>query len=443
MEQPKSIGIWIRVSTEDQAKGDSPEHHEKRAQLYAEAKEWHVAETYHLEAVSGKSVMQHPEAKRMMKDVRDGKIAGLIFSKLARLARNVKELLEFAEYFREHGADLVSIGESIDTSTPAGRLFYTILAAMAQFEREEISGRISASVPIRARLGKQIGGEATFGYRWVDKRLEIDEKEAPIRKLVYELFLTHKRKRTVARLLNEMGHRTRKGGLFNDTGIKFMLRNPTAKGTHLANYTSNKRGKGKKELKPESEWVFTECLAVVSPELWDECNRILDAQEKKRSRPGRKAVHLLSGYVHCSCSKKMYVYHRSNKYECRLCKRSIAVSDIDEIYFEQLKGFLLTEVDPSTYLEKSESVISEKEKLLENISEESERVRKQATELVTMRMNNELSRDSFKEHHGPLELRLSQLSERMPELEAEIAFLRVQNESSETVLNDAKMLYAK
>ncbi len=90
MEAKKSVGIWIRVSTEDQAKGESPEHHEKRARLYAEAKGWDVKVIYHLEAVSGKSVMHHPEAKKMLKDIKDGSITGLIFSKLARFARNTK-----------------------------------------------------------------------------------------------------------------------------------------------------------------------------------------------------------------------------------------------------------------------------------------------------------------------------------------------------------------
>src|SRR5512141_825298 len=92
----KAVGIWIRVSTEDQAKGESPEHHEKRARLYAEAKGWKVEEVYHLEAVSGKSVMEHPETQRMLADARDGHITGLIFSKLARLARNTRELLDFS-----------------------------------------------------------------------------------------------------------------------------------------------------------------------------------------------------------------------------------------------------------------------------------------------------------------------------------------------------------
>src|SRR5580658_2133950 len=110
-EPAKPVGIWIRVSTEDQAKGDSPQHHEARAREYAKWNEWNVKEVYNLAGVSGKTVMEHPECKRMLEDIKRGHITGLIFSKLARLARNKDELEKFAKMFRGSDADMISLQE--------------------------------------------------------------------------------------------------------------------------------------------------------------------------------------------------------------------------------------------------------------------------------------------------------------------------------------------
>ncbi len=436
--EKKIVGIWIRVSTEDQAQGESPEHHEKRARLYAEAKGWEVETVYHLEAVSGKAVMQHGEAKRMLNDIKRGNITGLIFSKLARLARNTKELLEFSDFFRDNNADLISLQEAIDTSSPTGRLFYTMIAAMAQWEREEIVDRVKVSIPIRAKMGKPLNGSASFGYKWENKQFVIDEKEAPIRKLVYELFLKHKRRRSVAKELNDMGYRTKNGSKFSDTTINRLLSDTSAKGLRPSFHTLN-NGKNKK---PETEWITVPCEPIVSESLWNACNEILNDQRKKRRAKGPKPVHLLAGLVSCNCGKKMYVFHKQSAvYTCTNCKNRISVETLDEIYHSQLKTFLLTDVDVKTYLSNSDEKILEKEKLLQGVTEEANTIRKRKNVLVNLRMDGELSKESFMEEFRPLEERLIQLQNTIPELQAEVDFLKIQVASSDVVLKEAKDLY--
>lgn len=439
----KQVGIWIRVSTEDQAKGESPEHHEHRAKSYADSKDWEVVTVYHLEAVSGKTVLHHLEAERMLKDIKSGKITGLIFSKIARLARNTRELLQLADIFREYSADLISLQESIDTSTPAGRFFYTLLSAMAQWEREEIADRVSASIPIRAKLGKSLGGAAPYGYEWKDKKLIINEQEATVRRLIYDLFLEHKRRKTVASLLTQKGYRTRNGSKFSDTTVSRLLEDPIAKGIRRANYTESTGEKKHWKLKTKDEWVFNEAPAIISEEKWDKVNSVIIQQSIERKQPLNKKTHLFTGFVICSCGSKMYLPSNSPKYTCPKCKNKIPQDDLEEIFHQKLTNYIITEENINHFVKTTESYIYDRESQLKTLQKEAIKIQTRLDKLIELNLSNELPTEGFKHHYNPLFEQLQQIRIQIPHIEGEVLALRQNEESSKYLFSEAQNLYSK
>jgi site-specific DNA recombinase len=436
----KRVGIWIRVSTEDQAQGESPEHHEKRARAYAEFKGWNVVELYQLSGLSGKSVLEYDEAKRMLADIRERRIEGLIFSKLARLGRNTRELLDIADLFRQAGADLISLQEAIDTSTPAGRMFYTMLAALAQWEREEIASRVAASVPIRAKLGKSIGGAAPYGFRYEDKRLVPDAGEAPIRQLMFELFVEHQRKRTVARILNERGYRTRSGDQWTGTSVARLLADPVAKGLRRQNYSRTADRAKAWELKPESEWVMTEVEPVVSVELWDRVQAILEAQKAKAKPPARKAVHLFAGIAVCHCQTKMYVRAGSPKYVCEGCRNKIPIADLEAVFLSELNRFLLSPAEIDAHARATAEAIRDKERLIERALADVKKLDAEEDALFALHRDGGVATADFGRRFAPLSERRKQLDDELPRLQAELDVMRISAASQEEAVMGARTL---
>jgi site-specific DNA recombinase len=436
------VGIWIRVSTEMQVEGDSPQVHEARARAYAEGKAWEVATVYRLEAVSGKSVLEHPEAKRMMEDIRSGRIKALIFSKLARLARNTRELLFFSDFFQAANANLVSLGESIDTTSPAGRLYFTLIAALTQWEREEIAARVAAAVPERAKLGKPLGGAAPFGFQWKDGQLVLEEAEAPVRALMYELFLKERKKKTVARTMNERGYRTRNGSQWTSTSVSRLLQDSTAKGLRLSNYTQTTDNKKAWSKKPEKEWVRHACPRIVSDELWQEVNDLLAA--RKRAPVGRPAVHLFAGILRCECGGKMYVPSKQpSVYRCWNCRRKILVEDLEHLYREELASFFVDEEEVASRLLEADQAITGKMDLLDSRLKERSRLEREVDKLYALFQGEHIDERGFGAKYAPLSQQLHALDEEIPRLQAEIDLARMSLLSQEEVQAGAKDLYGR
>jgi site-specific DNA recombinase len=438
----KPVGIWIRVSTEDQARGESPEHHEDRARSYAKSRGWQVKEIYDLAGQSGKAVVQHHEAKRMMKDVERGHITGLVFSKLARLSRNRRELEDFSDFFNKHNADLISLSEAIDTSTAGGRMFFHLLGVFAQWEREEITERVNASVLTRAKLGKSINGHSPYGYIWKERKLVIQPEEAAIRRKAYDLFLKYRRKGQVARELNSAGYRTHDGNIWRDTSILRILNESSAKGVYVFN-TMRMTGTWRTETKPENEWGRAECPPIVSEELWNQVNQIIEEQLKAWKKPGKPPVHLFSGLAYCSCGSKMYVSANTPKYFCRKCRNKIPITDLENIVRQELKAFFGQPERIASHLQEADRNMTEKSALLETHKREIVKVREEMHQTHQLYLKQQISGDGFRDLYAPTEERLKQLQIELPKLEAEVDFLKVNKLSANDVLHESNSLHER
>lgn len=434
------VGIWIRVSTEDQARGESPKNHEARARMYAELKGWTVVEMYDLSGVSGKSVSEHPEAQRMFADVVSGKIKGLIFSKLARLARNTRELLDFSEFFQKHNANLVSLEESLDTSTPAGRLLYTVIGALAQWEREEISARVAASIPIRARQGKPTGGKGAFGYMWKDRQFVPNPKEAPTIRRAYELYLETGKLLKTCQKLHEEGFRTRKG-IFRPVTLKRFLQDTVYKGIRRANYSKSKGNKKSWILKPEEDWVFTEVEPIVEEDIWDKVNALLDKNaspfQKKLPKEGK---YLFSGLLQCKCGTKLYVAPYSGmkvpRYRCRECCFKLNEDVLEEHFLKALKT-MIVKPEELKAVSDYEAERQSREERLELLKREIKSVDVKIDTLLDLIGDQTIDRGNFSERFMPLKERKEQILAEIPRLQAEIDFAKANNIAKDFLLERA------
>jgi site-specific DNA recombinase len=442
LSEARNVGIWIRVSTEEQSKGEAPEHHLERAKMYAMARGWNIVEVYDLAGQSGKAVSDHPEAKRMMADVKRGHIQALLFSKLARLSRNLREVQDFGDFFRVNNADLVSLNESIDTSTAGGRMFFHLLGVFAQWEREEITERVNASVAIRAKLGKPINGMAPYGYRWVDKKLVVHPEEAPIRAKAYDLFRQYRRKGRVAKLLNASGYRTRAQQPWSDVHVRRVLVDSSAKGIYYFNRIK-KQGDWKGSEKPESEWGQVACEPIVPEALWTEVNGIIEEQGKVNRFPGRLPAHTFSNLARCACGGKMYVRSNNPKYVCVKCQNKIPIEDLEGIFHDELAGFFTSPEKIARHLLDANQAVAEKEKLLTTHQQAIQKVREEMQGTHRLYLDGHITAKGFGDFYKPAEERLNQLTKELPKLQAEVDYLKVNTLSADAVLTEARALYAR
>lgn len=146
--------IYARVSTTGQ--GQSPEMQVRELHEYCQRRGWHIAGEFVDAGISG-AKDSRPELNRLLADAHRRRFDAVVVWKFDRFARSVSHLLRALETFNALGVAFVSLSEQIDTSTPTGKMVFTVLGAVAELERSLIAERVRAGLRNARAKGKRLG----------------------------------------------------------------------------------------------------------------------------------------------------------------------------------------------------------------------------------------------------------------------------------------------
>jgi len=203
---------YVRVSTDRQAEqGVSLEAQEAKIRAMATVQGADLIDVIVDGGESAKS-LNRPGLQRLLDLVNGGKVDAVIVAKLDRLTRSVKDLCGLLELFEKRKVALISVAESLDTGSAAGRLVITIMGAVSQWEREAIGERTRDALNHKRGNGERVGNIA-FGFRLAPDglHLEPDPSEQAALAAISKLRDSGHSLRRIAVALNEAGHRTRRG----------------------------------------------------------------------------------------------------------------------------------------------------------------------------------------------------------------------------------------
>jgi site-specific DNA recombinase len=218
----KVVG-YARVSTEKQVKeGISLEAQEAKIKAWAELNDSELIGVFTDEGISGAKA-DRAGLKKALEAATEHKAALVIYS-LSRLSRSTRLTCEIGDKLDKAGADLVSISEKIDTTTAAGKMVFRVLAAMAEFERDQISERTKLALHHKKSKGEKTGGDVPFGWDADDSgKLIENDTEQNIISLIFDGWGRGNSLGSIAKRLNNDGYKTKRGSRFYAQTIKNIL----------------------------------------------------------------------------------------------------------------------------------------------------------------------------------------------------------------------------
>ena len=323
--EKKLCGLYMRVSTEDQAReGFSLPEQKERLKQFCKFKGYEIVDYYEDAGISAKTGNYRPEFERLKEDIKFKKINTIIALKLDRITRSIYDWEKLMTFLDENDAYLDCVNDEINTTNANGKMISRLLMSVSQNEIERTSERTKIGLAGAIKQG-HIPHQAPLGYKHENKKLVIDYSTKDIVVRIFEMYYNGKSYQTISNILNKekvLGKTN-----WRDSTITAILENEVYKGDFVH---------GKRTKHPT---YYKDVIPpIVSKEMWEDCQ----VQKKKNSRAYQRILtYLFLQKIRCPrCNNLMGGKATKKKngniyyyYYCNDCKINLKENIIEE-YFE-------------------------------------------------------------------------------------------------------------
>ena len=325
-------GIYIRVSTEDQAReGFSLGEQEEKLRQLCKYKDFEIYKVYKDAGISAKNMKDRPAFQEMLEDMKAGKLNYIVAYKLDRVTRSVRDLEVLITTLEDYHCFLICDRDDVNTSTANGRFFVRMLTVLSQLEIEIVSERTKFGLNGAIKSG-HIPGKCPFGYyRDTDKTLKINNSTKDLVIRIFEMYLEGKSYQAIANILNSEKITSPTKKKWCDSTIDRIINNKI----YIGDYERYRLDNSK-----ETEVFMNVAPAIITRAMWEEVQK---QKEKNQRSYCRNRVYIFFQKLICptcgsimTCkgaggSKAKYLY-----YHCDNCNLYYNESEIENCLIDYI-----------------------------------------------------------------------------------------------------------
>ncbi len=408
----KTAGVYIRVSTEDQAReGFSLGEQEEKLLQLCNFKDLEVYKVYKDAGISAKDMEHRPQFQAMLQDMKEGKINYIVAYKLDRITRSVRDLEELISVLEQYNCFLLCDRDDVNTSTANGRFFVRMLTVLSQLEIEIVSERTKFGLNGAIKSG-HIPGQRPFGYtKSEDKKMIVDNATRPYVEKIFDMYLEGKSFQQIANYFKKNNIYPKKK--WRDTTIQKIIDNKI----YMGDYEQYKRIGKQENLEPIVYMNVVE--PIISRAKWEECQR---QKERNQRTYTRDRIYTFFQRLKCpdcgrimKCkgsggSKRKYMY-----YTCEHCHVNFNENYVEEL----LESFIYDLLEYDMAVKKFFlPILEDKNNKIDTttIDKEIRNLEKQRDRIKQAYIKGIVEMEDFKEDYKLIEDKLANLENKKLEL---------------------------